>query len=219
MMCPALVPRRTAKHSVAMVCHGERSRWSTTLSAQFAWLGRAQDQTHNPSVAGSSPAPPRKAQARGHVRPLLGRRAGDLPRACPAAVTGNRARIVNLDGSEHDLDAQLVAWPAPSSRVGVRPNVRQSEYFRLPRPRGSDPVGEGGVEPPRPCVHRNLKPVSGKHAPATSGRRRSSRAWNRVGETALDRRWPIFARCRVTTASPPPSGETATVLGPTVVSE
>jgi hypothetical protein len=58
MMCPASAPRRTAKHCVAMGCQGERNRWSTTLSAQFAWLGRAPDQTHNPSVAGSSPARP-----------------------------------------------------------------------------------------------------------------------------------------------------------------
>jgi hypothetical protein len=57
-MCPALAPRRTAKHCVTSGCSGERNCWSATLSAESPWLRRAPDQTHNPSVAGSSPARP-----------------------------------------------------------------------------------------------------------------------------------------------------------------
>jgi hypothetical protein len=48
VMCPALAPRRIAGHCVTLGCSGERNRWSTTLSAQSSWLGRAPDQTHNP---------------------------------------------------------------------------------------------------------------------------------------------------------------------------
>lgn len=47
-MCPAMAPRRIAKHCETLGRSGERNRWSTTLSAQSSWSGRAPDQTHNP---------------------------------------------------------------------------------------------------------------------------------------------------------------------------
>jgi hypothetical protein len=46
------------------------------------------------------PAPPRKAQVRGHVSTRSRRGSADLPRICPAPVTRKRARIVSCDGSK-----------------------------------------------------------------------------------------------------------------------
>jgi hypothetical protein len=57
-MCSACAPRWTAKGCLTLGSIEYPKRCSEHVSAPYPWSRDTPDQTHNPSVAGSSPARP-----------------------------------------------------------------------------------------------------------------------------------------------------------------
>ena len=202
---PALAPRRTAKHCVTSGGAGERNRWSTTLSAQSHWLGRARDQTHNPSVAGSSPARPTRKTA-GHTAyvalasPPCQRSAPHLPRAGHA----NRARICQYSCHKPQISSGVSAprgklsgsrgldWPSPASgQTAPRGQVRAVFPFRPVSRIAGSPVRRLVQDSARSSTRReSICGFRGCRMVCLRGRRPSCTRWGWVGGPAPKRRYP-----------------------------